>query len=195
MNRTLANRLQGAGSWVHRWPEWVAWAGAAALLLAALLSYRLAPQWQAQAQAQLAIAQRALQAHQPAVAMVRSSVGSSGLQSALPLVEHTPARRASLVALARRHGVEVLRASERADSAGQLQLALAGQTRYAALRAFVAAALLADPALVLERLRMQRATAAATELDFELQWTFLQRAEPAKASATPGPTRLARAGP
>jgi hypothetical protein len=46
----------------------------------------------------------------------------------------------------------------------------------------VAAALLADTALVLDRLRLQRAGAAVAELDIDMQWTLLHNAAaPAKA--------------
>lgn len=180
-------------SHAHRLPMWVACAGAAALLLAALLSAVLAPRWQAQAAVQLAATQSALQsslrpAPQPAV---RATV----FKSDLPMLVRTPERRAALMVLARRHGLAVQRAAEQADAAGQLQLTLAGQARYAALRAFVAAALLADPALVLDRLHMQRASATAPDLDVDLQWTLLHRSEPLESNVTPKVTRVAGAGP
>ena len=193
--------LQRTGPLVHRLPAlaaWVAIAGAGALVMAALLSGVMAPRWQAQAEAQLASAQRALQSSlQPSAAQtrVRMSGPEPEAEAELPPVAHTPERRAALMALARRHGVDVQRAGEQADGAGQLQLALAGRARYAALRAFVSAALRADPALVLDRLRMQRASATAAELDVDLQWTFLHRSPPLKSSVMPNITRQGRAEP
>lgn len=201
MSRALIDKLQGAWPFACQPSALAVAAGGAALLLAALLSGVLAPQWQAQADAQLAAAQSAvsavaaLRASQQRPALQVDVLPESELTTGLPLAAYTPDRRAALMALARRHGVDVQRAGEQADSAGQLQLALAGRARYAALRAFVAAALVADPALVLDRLRMQRASAAAAELDLDLQWTFLHRNAAQKAGVTPKVTRLARAGP
>ena len=203
MIRALCFRLHAAwpfaNTFAHQPSTLAAWAGAAALLLATLLSVVLARQWQAQADAQLAAAQRSLgpvsdtRAGPQRPALQAVSAGEPDPKARLPLADQTPDRRAALMALARRHGVDVQRATEQADSAGQLQLALAGRARYTALRAFVAAALLADPALVLDRLRMQRASAAAADLDVDLQWTFLHRSTAQKAAVTPKVTRLARA--
>ena len=187
MNLAAFSGLQRA----LRLPQWTpaAWAtaaGAAALVLAALLSGVLAPHWQAQAEAQLVAAQRAVRASQPRPVAHSSSPDAEAQPKAeLPLPAQTHERRAALMALARRQGVDVQRAGEQADGAGQLQLVLAGRARYPALRAFVAAALVADPALVLDRLRMQRSSAAVAELDVDLQWTFLHRSEPLKSGVTP----------
>lgn len=188
----MSGWLPWARSQAHRLPMWVACSGAAALVLAALLSGVLAVRWQAQAAAQLVATQSALQSSfRPAQ---HHGVQATEFKADWPLLARTPERRAALMVLARRHGLAVQRAGEQADAAGQLQLTLAGQARYAALRAFVAAALMADPALVLDRLHMQRASATAPDLDIDLQWTFLHRSEPLK-SLTPKVIRAARAGP
>lgn len=170
-------------------------AGAVALLLAALLSAVLAPRWQAQAAVHLTATQSALQASLRPAMQPRADVHASASNADLPSLARTPERRAALMVLARRHGLEVQRAGEQADAAGQLQLALAGRARYPALRAFVAAALQADPALVLDRLRMQRASATAADLDVDLQWTFLHRSGPLKSDVMAAATRVAGAAP
>ena len=187
--------LPWARGQAHWSPMWAACAGGVALLLAAMLSAVLAPRWQSQATLQLAAAQDALRLSSRLA--VPRDVPLRVAKADLPPLAHTPERRAALMVLARRHGLAVQRAAEQTDAAGQLQLTLAGQARYAALRGFVAAALLADPALVLDRLHMQRASAAAPDLDIDLQWTFLHHGEPPKSAVMPRATLAATrvAGP
>ena len=165
-------------------------AGALALLSALMLGAVLAPRWQAQAQAQEQATQsdrRAAAAVAVAAAVTAPSNRPVGSRQAMwadwPGAERTPERSAALLQLARRHGLTVQRAREQADPAGHFQLGLSGQASYPALRSFVAAALAADPALVLDRLRLQRAAPAVAELDVDMQWTLLQRAAGADAAA------------
>ena len=167
-------------------------AGALALLSALMLGAVLAPRWQAQAQAQ----EQATQSDRRAAAAVAVAAAAAvtapsnrpvGSRQAMwadwPGAERTPERSAALLQLARRHGLTVQRAREQADPAGHFQLGLSGQASYPALRSFVAAALAADPALVLDRLRLQRAAPAVAELDVDMQWTLLQRAAGPDAAA------------
>lgn len=174
-----------------------AWApavvGALSLLAALVLGAALAPRWQAQAQMQEQATQRERRAAAAAAVAPVAQIGH-GRSTALadwPLAQRTPERSAALLQLARRHGLSVQRAREQADPAGHFQLGLSGQASYPALRSFVAAALAADPALVLDRLRLQRAGPTVAELDVDMQWTLLQRA--AAAAAPPRTQQVAAA--
>ena len=173
----LPAALEGAG--------WPGLAGALALVLALLLAGVLAPSWRAEADAGRQAAQRA--ARQAAQQAARTPAPPPPAEAPLPDAEHSPKRAVALLDLAPLHGVNLRHAREHSDAGGQLQLGMTGQASYAALRAFVAAALAADPALVLERVRLQRPTPAAAELEIDLQWTLLQRAA-ASGPATLPPT-------
>ena len=174
----LPAALEGAG--------WPGLAGALALVLALLLAGVLAPSWRAEADAGRQAAQRV--ARQAAQQAARAPAPPPApAEAPLPDAEHTPERAAALLDLAPLHDVNLRHAREQTDAGGQLQLGMTGQASYAALRAFVAAALAADPALVLERVRLQRPTPAAAELEIDLQWTLLQRAA-ASGPATVPPT-------
>jgi hypothetical protein len=73
--------------------------------------------------------------------------------------------------------VAVDRVQQRLDNTGpvqRLQLGLAARGRYADLRAFVAEALRADPALALDRLSLRRASPAVADLEADLQWSLLR---------------------
>ena len=63
-------------------------------------------------------------------------------------------------------------------------LSMAAHGPYLAVRRFVAEALQHDDALLLDRLRLSRASPAAAEVAVDLQWALLQRA-PAAAGAAP----------
>jgi hypothetical protein len=151
---------------------WPLWAGAAAAVMATLLLLGPVAQWQTQAEEELAAASRARQSSPSPAAVAPVAVAGVLI---LPEATQSPERSARLARLARRHGLQVQRLREQFDAAGQLQLSLSGQAPYASWRAFVAAALAADPALALDRLRLQRADADAAVLDADTQWTFLHR--------------------
>lgn len=141
---------------------------ALALLATLPLGTWLTPHWQAQADAlQLVPARRP--AAQP---MARVQ-----LQRQLPTTGPAPERVADLLRLAPRHGVEVLRTQQQIDRSGplpRLQLGLSASGRYGGLRAFVAAALQADPGLALDRLQWRRSSSTVDQLEAELQWSLLQ---------------------
>ena len=158
----------------HAPRAWPWWAGVAATALALALLRGPAAQWEAQADEQLsAMARAARPASATDASLVPASVAVA--PQTLPEAGRSPERSARLSQLARRHGVQVQRLREQWDSAGQLQLSLSGHAPYASWRAFTAAALLGDPALVLDRLHLQRPDASAAELDADTQWTFLHR--------------------
>lgn len=165
-------------------PAWPAVAGAAALAVAAALVLWLAPHWRDEAEARLA--------------QMRSSARWAGPEArpqAQPIQEKaapgwpapaaSPRRAAALSALARRQGLELLQLREQVDASAQLQLGMNGRASYPALRQFVERALAADPALVLDRLRLHRGEADELLVAFELQWTLLHRASPGELAAGP----------
>jgi Tfp pilus assembly protein PilN len=160
---------------------WPLWLGAAALLLAALLAGLLAPRWAAEADAQLQAVQAQTLRVPVAAPPEPPSPAAGPAAVAWPTAAQSPARSEALVALAGKQGLALQVWREQVDAQGQLQLSLSGRARYPALRAFVAAALRADPAASLDRLRLQRDDAATAELDFEMQWTLLQQPPPAAA--------------
>lgn len=185
---------------------WPAWGGAIALMAAAVLTLQVSPQWQRQAEQHLAAVEQAGRvrvgpaggangtnnAKGPADP-IRAGTTSAQVQDGFewPAPERSHARGDALVALARRQGLSVQIWREQTDAQGQLQLSLTGRARYPVLRGWVASALAADPAAVLDRLRLQRADAAAPELDFEMQWTLLHRP---KAPSTPATNTANRSG-
>lgn len=154
------------------WPSRLGRPGLAAVLAIAAalpLAGWLTPQWQAQAAARAEAVRRVPLAAPPPAA--------ADALPALPQVGDPATRVADLLALALRHGVRVDRTQQQLQSQGpvqRLQLSLSAHGRYADLRAFISAALLADPGLALDTLQLRRANAGATELDAELQWSVLQ---------------------
>lgn len=169
-------------------------AGGVSLLLAAVLAVVVTPGWQAdQSRAQ---AQHARSARPPAAQrtlLPPAPDASAGLWQALPAADQAPQRLTDLTGLARLHGVTIDgtrlgRAAPPPDAtslpAQQLPVAMAAHGPYPAVRRFVAAALQHDDALLLERLRLSRASPAATEVAVDLQWALLQRA-PASGRVAP----------
>lgn len=163
--------------------SWPVWLGAGGWLVAVALAVLLAPAWRAQADEQLAAVARAASTAVAAARAPSPSPSQRPSAATLPDAGRTPQRSAEVLALARRQGLELRRVRETLDEAGHLQLSLGGQASYAAVRGFVAAALAADPALALDRLRLQRADAAGALLDVDMQWTLLHRAPPRERKA------------
>jgi hypothetical protein len=169
--------------WLALWREHAGWPGNAALLalLAALvLDQALTRPWRAQAEA--LFSEAAARPRSPAPGGDSAAIDPS---AALPPAQAAAARSAALRERAAQHRVVLTRSSERRADGGALQLQLSASAPYPALRAFVADALAADPALVLDRVRLQRPTAEAPELEAELQWTLLQARSTAAAAGTP----------
>lgn len=189
-------------------PNGPALAGGLALASAALIAAVVTPRWQAersQAEAQQALAARPAAALRPNGASAPDA--AVRLWQALPPADQAPQRIAHLTGLARQHGVTIdgTRLGRIATPAGatlpaqpalarqpmvqpvtvqQLPLSMAAHGPYPAVRRFVAEALQHDDALLLDRLRLSRASPAAAEVAVDLQWALLQRA-PAAAASTP----------
>ncbi|MDT7838949.1 hypothetical protein [Aquabacterium sp. OR-4] len=188
---TLPGLLQRALRW--RWPIHLPihlhWrrpgvlpgaAGCLALLVAAWLALLLAPRWRAEAAvAGQALTLRARQA-QPAATVPPPPGPAQRLHEALPPAALAAQRLTGLLALAQRHGLAVGSVHQapllRGDGLHSVPMVWRAQGRYADVRGFVAAALQADPALVLEQMRLGRAGPAAAMLEVDLHWQMLQRA-------------------
>ena len=185
--------------WPARRPSWPALAGGLALVSAGLLAGFVTPHWQAErlqaeqarAKALQAVAARQAAAWRPGAAPAPDV--TARLWRALPPADQAPQRIAYLTGLARQHGVTIDgtrlgRVAAPADAstlpAQQLPLSMAAHGPYLAVRRFVAEALQHDDALLLDRLRLSRASPAAAEVAVDLQWALLQRA-PAAAGAAP----------
>lgn len=166
---------------------WPLWAGLAALAAATALALGPIPQWQAQAETRLAELQRMTRLPAPADRAVSAPTALPRAAPVWPEFTASPRRARALGALAARQGMKVLQVREQLDAAGHLQLAQSGQAAYPALRSYVERALAADPALALDRLRLQRSDPAGTEVTFELQWTLLHQAQSARPAPAPAP--------
>jgi hypothetical protein len=158
-------------------------AGVLLLGLAGLLAAGLAPQWRGQAEAARAEA-RAAGLNSARLAARRAQQDAApgdqaGLRRPWPEAAASPRRAVALDTLARRQGLQLQQVRQQLDAAQQLQVAMVGSGSYAAIRRFVERALAADPALALDRLRLQRDDAEAETLRFELQWSLLHRPSPA----------------
>lgn len=172
--------------WWPLWRERLGLPGALALVslaAAAVLAGVLAPRWQVEADTVVAAAQRSLReqaGRQARAAAQRPVVAQRPLW---PAPDSTPERAAALLSLAQRSGVSVQRSREQAGDGGHLQVSSSARGSYAALRSYIGEALAADPALVLERVRLFRSTPDARELEAELQWTLLQSTAAAGGAA------------
>lgn len=148
--------------------------GGSAWLAAALLLW-LAQDWQArteqlQAQAQ---ARPPLPIHAPPVPPPR-------VLASLPGNAHTPERLADLLELGIRQGLVSPRSEHRLSSAGgleRLRVSMPLAASYATLRGFLSEALLQDPGLSLDSLKLRRANAEASDLEIDLQWSLHSRSE------------------
>ena len=157
---------------LHAWSvHWPVWAGLALLGTALLLTQGPAQIWQQQADEHLATAKQAR-----ATARLHAPAPAQPFTPAWPERARSPDRAAAITSTARRQGLSVTRLREQVDTAGHLQLGLSGTASYPALRTFVDRTLASDPAAVLDRLRLQRADAGSTDIDFDMQWTLLHQA-------------------
>jgi hypothetical protein len=176
-----------------RRPELPLWVGGASLLLATLLALVVTPGWQAeQARAEAQRLARARPAPALRAPLPPAPDAVSRLWRALPGEDQAPARITQLTGLARQHGVTIDgtrlgRSAAPADAASlpaqQLPVVMAAHGAYPAVRRFVAEALQHDDALLLERLRLSRASPTAPEVAVDLQWALLQRAPAAGGRA------------
>jgi len=160
----------------------VAWA-LLALAASALLVLQWMPQWQAETDHALQAARtlQQQQRQQTAAAPVGTAAWLAW-RGTLPAAATRQEHLADLLALAVRHGVAVPRSEQRIEALAELGLEryrvqMPASGGYAELRAFVEAALLAQPALSLDRLRLQRSAGAATQVEADLQWSLHLRAD------------------
>ena len=91
-------------------------------------------------------------------------------------------RLAALLALATRHGLDVRRTDMHLQPQPELgllrySLVMPMAGAYQQWRAFVEAALAQDPALSLDRVQLQRASANAAAVEIDLSWTLWMQAE------------------
>lgn len=162
--------------------------GSVALLAAAWLALLQAPRWRAEAAAAGAALQRQAAQARPAAVALPPPGPAQRLHEALPPATLAAQRLSDLLALAQRHAISVGSVHQAPATRGEglhsVALVWRAQGRYADVRRFVAAALQADPALVLEQLRLDRTGPAAALLEVDLQWQMLQRAALPGAAAS-----------
>lgn len=171
------------------------WPGASALTLAAAAAWIAlvavpAAHDEASRQRDAARQDRAM-ALKLAKARVHRSVPVDPAQSfaaAFPPAQSRPERLARLIATAREQGLVFRRAETRhmAEAAlpmSQYQVVMPLDGSYAALREFIAQALLRDAALSLDALRLKRAGPQDERVQAELQFTFFSADE--RLAATP----------
>lgn len=113
---------------------------------------------------------------------------SQRFRDGFPSAQTRQERIATLMTLATEHGLEPRRAEFRLSQDADLGLVrysvsmpLVG--RYAQLRAFIEEAQARDPALGLDRVRLRRASANASTVEIELDWTIFMQTD--MRSATP----------
>ncbi|MDM4767020.1 hypothetical protein [Pelomonas sp. SE-A7] len=163
---------------------WVGGFGALCLLISAVLAWGLAPRWDsktAQLEADIGKLQQRLrveQARGQQAAAVELS-GPAWLQS-LPTAELRQQRLADLLDLGLRQGLVAARTEHRLTSDAlsgleRLRITMPLNGTYAQLRAYIEAALLKDPALSLDGLKLRRASAQTAEMEAELQWSLHSR--------------------
>ena len=165
--------------------------GTLALAAALLLAGWLVPSWQAEtadAQARQRSALRDAARRAAGATNAATDPAAAPLAAALPPAQASGDRLAALLADAAAAGLQVAsmrQARPRPGAGGVLALPLTLQAggSAAALRRHLAQALAADPALVLDSLRLQRADARSERLEIELRWTLLAAA-PGHTAAT-----------
>ena len=165
-----------------------------ALLLAALAALLLGvtvPDWrQHAADLQQQADRRQQLARQQAARPVARPVWPAAVL--LPLPDQAGERLAALLQLARQQGVQVQQLDQRllqadGQAAARLVLTMPALASYASLRRCIEAALAADPALSLDRLRLARSDPAGERLAADLVWSLHQQRLPQGPSASPVP--------
>lgn len=158
-------------------------AGLLALLLAAAPGL-LAQRWDTQAarlQAEVDGLRQQLRAQRAGSTSVAPATPQQW-QQALPAGALRQQRLADLLELGLRQGLASARTEHRLSvDAGsgleRLRVSMPLSGGYAQLRGFIAAALLQDPALSLDSLKLRRASPLATELEADLVWSLHGRSE------------------
>ncbi|MEJ6001559.1 hypothetical protein [Paucibacter soli] len=171
------------------WPGWLA---LALLAGAAGLALGLLPRWEAQTarlQGEADHLQRQLRLRAPAApASGPAALTPQQWQLSLPAAELRQQRLADLLELGLRQGLVSNRTEHRLTldaSAGleRMRVTMPVQGGYAQVRGYIDAALLQDPGLSLDSLKLRRANPQTAEVDAELLWSLHARhpgAAPAK---------------
>ncbi|MFG6448896.1 hypothetical protein ACG0Z6_11690 [Roseateles sp. BYS180W] len=178
---------------MNRWPPalqraaqalgWPGAVGGLALLVTAALALGLWPRWaaqQAQQEAQLQALEAAARSAQSAASAAPPLLSTQAWQANLPEAATQAQRLAELLELGLRHGVNAPHTEHRLQREAQsglqrLQVRMPVQAGYAELRQFIEAALLHDPALSLDGLKLQRKEPQDPLLEAELLWSLHAR--------------------
>lgn len=189
---------------VRRWFSslgWPGWLGLLCLSAAAAMALGLQPRWDAQTaqvqaeadrlQRQLRQAKRA-ESDRPAAELTPTQ-----WQLSLPASDLRQQRLADLLELGLRQGLMSTRTEHRLTldaTAGleRLRVTMPVQGGYAQLRGFIDAALLQDPGLSLDSLKLRRAHPQTPEVEAELLWSLHARLAPAPVAAAASSTEGAR---
>lgn len=160
-------------------------AGLLLLAVAVLVGAWVSPRWRAEAEAAHAQhrAAHARSADEATKRGERQQAAAALAQQRLPWPEAaaSPRRAAALDRLARRQGLQLQQVRQQLDAAQHWQVAMVGSAPYGDIRRFVERALASDPALALDRLRLQRDDVEAEALRFEMQWSLLHHPAPRAA--------------
>ncbi|HEY1092155.1 MAG TPA: hypothetical protein VGE47_13765 [Burkholderiaceae bacterium] len=165
--------------------------GLMALLLAAPLALWLAPRWDAQAQALHAEAdqtqarwrrEKAAGLASSASASARAAPTQAQWRASLPAAGSQQERLADLLDIGLRQGLVAARTEHRlsrdaASGIERLRITMPLNGKYAQLRAYIDAALLHDPGLSLDAIKLRRANAQSAEVEAELQWSLYGQGE------------------
>ncbi len=161
------------------------------LALTAVLALWLTPTWRVQAATAAAEAD-ALQRHMQQARREAGSVTAERnwveARASLPDVSQRQELLADLLALAVRHGVSVARSDLRTESDAapgveRYRIVMPARADYAALRSFIEAALLAQPALSLDDLQLSRRSVSQADIEAQLQWSLHLRQRGAVSAA------------
>jgi hypothetical protein len=165
---------------VSGWRLQAPWIVAAtALLIAMVLALGVAPQWRLQA-AEAGQAQRSARTALPPSAPASAADWSARL----PPATERDTRIAALMRRALELGIRLPASGQRVSEdhvAGvdSHQIELTARGNYLDLHRFLDEALLADPALALDQVHLARSGPDTDELDANLRFVMLQRAQPA----------------
>ena len=132
--------------------------------------------------ARLEAQRRATEHSAPMVAVVAPLPAPQHFHDGFPTARERTQRLAAILTLASEHGLDVRRTEMRLQPQADLGLlrysvAMPLSGAYPQWRAFVEAALANDPALSLDRVQLQRASASTAAVEIELSWTLWMQAE------------------
>lgn len=149
------------------------------LVLAMVLGAGVAPAWRQEATDADAEADRLARAAR-LIRQAAPAPQASVPPFRWPGAPEAGARLGALLALAQQHQVQVPRAEQRLvrevrPPRERWALSMPAQARYEDLRRFLEAALLRDPALALDMLRLRREDPHSPLLQIEMQWSLHQR--------------------